>query len=406
MSTIAQSSGSTGLAIVTGTGSAWNTNSIMVGMMGAGMLRVENGGKVINTGGGYLGNYAGSTGTAVITGAGSVWANTGVVSLVQPGTGSLIVGNGGQVTGTSLSINSASAASLHVSGSGMLVLGTTGTAGSIANSGNVSLYADAFLAAGTYSPITELKGRAMAWTGTGSYNAYGGTWDSTAHTFAVASAATAASGTSSTLTTGERLLITDSGTGHRVGASFGTVTAGTNFSAVPMGGTDLIGLPTDQCVLSAWNFTTNFAGDQALLSFDVGAGQSYDMSVWHYNGTAWAPFAAPDLTYGEDGIADFAVTSFVGGYALTAAAHNGDANCDGAVNVIDLGVLAKYYGTDAGATWAMGDFSGDGRVDVVDLGVLAKNYDWSGASAGAVPEPCSVALLALGAFGLLRRRGR
>jgi hypothetical protein len=38
--------------------------------------------------------------------------------------------------------------------------------------------------------------------------------------------------------------------------------------------------------------------------------------VWHYNGTTWTAFAASDLTYGDDGIADFAVTSF-GGYAVT-----------------------------------------------------------------------------------------
>lgn len=84
--------------------------------------------------------------------------------------------------------------------------------------------------------------------------------------------------------------------------------------------------------------------------------------------------------------------------------HGGDANKDGKVDVVDLGVLAKYYDTAAGATWAMADFSGDGAVDVVDLGVLAKNYDWTGAPAGAVPEPASMILLTLGGLALLRRR--
>ena len=51
-----------------------------------------------------------------------------------------------------------------------------------------------------------------------------------------------------------------------------------------------------------------------------------------------------------------------------------------------------------------GDANNDGAVDVIDLGILAKNYDWTGAPAGAVPEPASMILLALGGLALLRRR--
>ena len=74
------------------------------------------------------------------------------------------------------------------------------------------------------------------------------------------------------------------------------------------------------------------------------------------------------------------------------------------VNVVDLGVMARNYDTAGGATWAMADFSGDGAVNVVDLGILAKNYDWVGAPAGAVPEPATLSLLALGGLALLRRK--
>jgi hypothetical protein len=87
--------------------------------------------------------------------------------------------------------------------------------------------------------------------------------------------------------------------------------------------------------------------------------------------------------------------------------HDGDANGDNTVNVVDLGTLAKNYGAASGATWAMGDFNGDGAVDVVDLGILAKNYDWVGTTGGAaVPEPATLSMLLLaGVAALGKRRG-
>jgi hypothetical protein len=54
----------------------------------------------------------------------------------------------------------------------------------------------------------------------------------------------------------------------------------------------------------------------------------------------------------------------------------GDANCDGKVDVGDLGILASNYGQQ-GKTWNKGDFNGDRLVDVGDLGILAASYGWS-----------------------------
>jgi hypothetical protein len=59
----------------------------------------------------------------------------------------------------------------------------------------------------------------------------------------------------------------------------------------------------------------------------------------------------------------------------------GDANCDGAVDVGDLGILAANYGGSSKA-WNQGDFNGDGIVDVGDLGILAANYG-TGSQSGA-----------------------
>ena len=56
-------------------------------------------------------------------------------------------------------------------------------------------------------------------------------------------------------------------------------------------------------------------------------------------------------------------------------------------------------------SWALpasaGDFDGNGSVSDADLSLLLGN--WTGVS-GAVLEPATIALLGVGAVGLLRRR--
>ncbi|MCK4275959.1 MAG: trypsin-like serine protease, partial [Phycisphaerae bacterium] len=79
----------------------------------------------------------------------------------------------------------------------------------------------------------------------------------------------------------------------------------------------------------------------------------------------------------------------------------GDASNNGIIDIIDLTVLAANWGaTDA--NWQLGDFSGEGLVDIIDLTALAAN--WTFSAPGAVPVPHALALLALGAGALLRRR--
>jgi hypothetical protein len=83
----------------------------------------------------------------------------------------------------------------------------------------------------------------------------------------------------------------------------------------------------------------------------------------------------------------------------------GDANYDGMVDEEDAAIVAGHWG-NASATWAMGDFNLDGLVGPPDASILAANWGYGTSEAGAVPEPATVALLAIAAPWLCGWRRR
>jgi hypothetical protein len=87
-------------------------------------------------------------------------------------------------------------------------------------------------------------------------------------------------------------------------------------------------------------------------------------------------YATYDLT--KDG----SVNSADMDYLIKTILHTyyGDADLNGSVGVSDLSVLAAYYNTPSGASWANGDFDGNGAVGVSDLSILAANYNSGSAS--------------------------
>jgi len=88
------------------------------------------------------------------------------------------------------------------------------------------------------------------------------------------------------------------------------------------------------------------------------------------------------------------------------ASAPGDFNCDGIVDVADLGIVGANFNTND-VTYIEGDANLDNVVDVADLGILGANWTASqiiGNASALVPEPATLFLLVVSV--LVVRRGR
>ena len=318
---------STGSVSVDGVGSTLNVVGGLtsyIGYSGGGTLTARRGASVMASDM-CVASGSASNGLVQVDGAGSTWTNSGSLYVGSSGSATVSITGGAAASGGSLSVNNKSLLAIDVGrNSSLAVAGGTGT---LTDNGIVRVLAGAGVPVDgfQYSPIA-----AGTWGGTGTYQAVGGTWNATNHTFTASSVTKGTSGTpvALDLSSVQRTLIDDSVTGWQVGTSFLSKPTSTplNFTATVMSSDTLNSLQgllaSGESLLSGWNFSADAGytpGDPIYFSFNVGPGHPADeLDLWHYDGGTWTECSPTDLTY-DGTYASFTATG-LSGYAVAGVA--------------------------------------------------------------------------------------
>lgn len=308
-----------GNVTVTGAGSAWNNTGgfdgegnvlaghFYVGSDGTGTLNVENGALVTNAGDAYIGYNSGSTGTAVVTGSGSQWNSSGNLTVGSSGTGTLSVADGGQVSADgdiSIGVNGRVDIYLDTNGANDML-----SAGGTLNSttGSIYFYASAKLAAGDYTPVSATAYNDAA----DHYVAIGGSWDYASRTFTVAAVQERFTGVSNEDVSGQRIELAD----NALIVSFGSTAGSVTLDATKESVTTI----NNRTVLQAYYFdlsSGDLSGQTMVVSYFADTDQINLLSFWREDaqGGTWSAYDPESYSY-ADGWVNFTVEGF-SGYAV------------------------------------------------------------------------------------------
>jgi len=142
-------------------------------------------------------------------------------------------------------------------------------------------------------------------------------------------------------------------------------------------------------------------GSRKTLSYDL-AGNLYAGSNADEQVTIWGPGGVSTAVTASDGTFTINGVTYGGG---DPCGLTGDLNCDGFVGIDDLNIVLGAWNQNVPPANPLADPSGDGFVGIDDLNQVLGNWNaGTPPTAGAVPEPTTLALLGLGGFAMLRRR--
>ncbi|MGD9127880.1 MAG: PEP-CTERM sorting domain-containing protein [Planctomycetia bacterium] len=319
-----------GEVIIDGQGSSMIGNSqVQIGVNDEnhGNLTIINGGKLHNQSCIIGDSDPYSVGVATVRGVGSIWINADTLQIgkssYQTRDAALNLIDGGTVTAESATVQYSHNV-VNIDINSHLDIADTFT-----NNGTVNITAGITASSSLSAPIT-----ASSWAGTGSYRAFGGTWDETNHHFTLSGFQSGVAGTNLNIDLTQKLQVRvlDASLEEYFGVSFiedSTTEEGScviGFVASKTGASlqnELTAvLAENDTILNCWDIQSDLADEElAFLSMMVDA-DSEDLAVWHYDGSGWSEYTLPDCSAlsHDCGYACFLVDNLTGSYAIVGAA--------------------------------------------------------------------------------------